>query len=109
MCPGHSLKFDILFLWSLPLPSGATDALLAFFGKKFCVILVLMAFVSNGIKKSAESFASLGGIVSMPLACFYIYIFQKVFDFPFIDRFEGKSFTIRNIESIDYLFNFNNA
>ena len=35
--------------------------------------------------------------------------FQKVFDFTFIDRFEGKIFTSRNIESIDYLFNFNNT
>ena len=32
-----------------------------------------------------------------------------VFNFTFADRFEGKSFTIRNIGSIDYLFNFYNA
>ena len=52
-----------------------------------------MAFV-----KSAESFKSLGSIVSIPLAFFYI-----------IHRLEGKSFTIRNIGPIDYLFNFYNT
>ena len=36
-------------------------------------------------------------------------MFQMVFNFTFVDRFEGKSFTIRNIGSIDYLFNFYNA
>ena len=33
-----------------------------------------MTFVSNGVKKSVKSFTSLGGIVSMPLAC-YISIY----------------------------------
>ena len=54
------LKFDISFLFSSPLSSGIADAVLASSGKIFCVILVLMAFVSNGVKKSAESFTSLG-------------------------------------------------
>ena len=40
-----------------------------------CVILVLMTFVSNGVKKLVESFTSLG-IVSMPLA-FYITTFFR--------------------------------
>ena len=46
----------------LPLSSGITEAVLAFSGKTFCVIQVLKVFVSNGVKKSAESFTSLGGI-----------------------------------------------
>ena len=32
-----------------------------------------------------------------------------VFNFIFVDRFEGKSFTTRNIGSIEYLFSFYNA
>ena len=102
---GH--KFDILFLLDLPLSSGINDAVLLYSGKTFCAILVLIAFVSNGVKKSAENFTSWRGIVWMP-PFFYILIFQ-VFNFIFIDRFEWKSFSIRNIESIDYSFNFNNA
>ena len=31
-----------------------------------------MSFVSNGVKKSAESFMSWGGIGSMPLAFLYL-------------------------------------
>ena len=72
MCSVHSL-----FLFGLPLSSGITDAVLAFSGKTFCAILVLMAFVSNGVKKSAESFTSLGGIVSMPLAFFISRFFRR--------------------------------
>ena len=64
------LKFEISSLLGLPLSSGITDAVLAFSRKTFCVILVLITFVSNGVKKSAESFTSLGGIVSMSLAFF---------------------------------------
>ena len=56
----------------LPLSSGITDAVLTFCGKTCCVILVLIAVVSNGVKKAAESFTGLGDIVSMPLAFFYI-------------------------------------
>ena len=82
----------------LPLSSGISDAVLALSGKPFCAILVLMTLVSNGVKKLTESFTSVGGIISMPL-----------FNFTFIYRFGGKSFTIRNIGSIDYLFDFNNA
>ena len=77
MCSVHGLKFDISFLFGLPLSSGITDAVLAFSGKIFCVIPVLMAFVSNGAKKSAESFTSLGGIVSMPLAFFISRFFRR--------------------------------
>ena len=72
------LKFDISFLFGLPLSSGITDAVLAFSGKTFCAILVLMAFVSNGVKKSAESFTSLGVIVSMPLAFFISRFFRSL-------------------------------
>ena len=71
------LKFDISFLFGLPLSSGIIDVVLAFSGKTFCAILVLMAFVSNGIKKSAESFTSLGGIVSMPLSFFISRFFRR--------------------------------
>ena len=60
-----SLKFEISFLLSLPLSSGITDAVLAFSGKTFYLILVLMTFVSNGFKKFTKSFTSLGGIASM--------------------------------------------
>ena len=73
--------------------------------KTFCVILVLTAFVSNGVKKITESFTSLRGNVSMPLA-FSIYIYQKVFNFSFIDCYECKSFIIKKIGCIDYLLNF---
>ena len=66
------LKFDILFLFGLPLSDAITDAVLAFSRKTLCVILVLMAFVSNGVKKSAESFTTLGGIVSVPLTFLYL-------------------------------------
>ena len=38
----------------------------------------------------------------------YNYIFQA-FNFSFTDRFEEKSFTVRNVGSIDYLFNFCNG
>ena len=66
------LKFDILFLFALPLSDDITDAVLAFSGKTLCVRLVFMAFASNGVKKSAESFTTLGGIVSMPLTFLYL-------------------------------------
>ena len=49
------LKFDISFLLGLLLSSGITDAVLAFSGKAMCVILVLMTFVSNGVKKSVQA------------------------------------------------------
>ena len=94
----HRFKFDISFLLELPLSSGISDAVLALSGKTFCAILVLMTLVSNGVKNLTESFTSLGGMISMSL-----------FNFTFIYRFGGKSFTIRNIGSIDYLFDFNNA
>ena len=71
-----SYKFEISFLLGLPLSSGITDAVLAFSRKIFCKILVLMAFVSNGVKKIAESFTSLGGIVSLPLAFFIPRFFR---------------------------------
>ena len=70
------LKFDISVLLGLPLSSGITGGVLAFFGKTFYPILVLMAFVSNEVKKSAESFTSLRGIVSMPLAFFISRFFR---------------------------------
>ena len=38
--------------------------------KNFIFCPVLMAFVSNGVKKSAESFTSLGDFASVPLAFF---------------------------------------
>ena len=56
------LKCGISFLLGLPLSTDITDAVIAFSGETFCVILVLMAFVSNGVKKSMEHFTSLGGI-----------------------------------------------
>ena len=59
------LRFDISFFLGLPLSSGITDTVLAFSGKTFCVIIVLMVFASNGVKKSTESFEK-----SMPLAFF---------------------------------------
>ena len=65
----------ISFLLGLLLSSGITDAVLPFSGKTMCVILVLMTFVSNGVKKSVENFTGLG-IVSMPLA-FYITTFFR--------------------------------
>ena len=71
------LKFDISFLLGLPLSSGIANAGLAFSGKTFCAILELIAFVSNGFKKSAESFTSLGGIVSMPLVFFISRFFRR--------------------------------
>ena len=66
----------------LPLSSGITYAVLAFSEKIFCVILALIAFVRNGVKQSAESFMSLGGIVSIPLA-FFISRFLRFFLFQF--------------------------
>ena len=62
-----SLKFEISLLLGLPLSSGITDAVLAFSGKTFYLILVLMTVVSNGFKKLIKSFTSSGGIVSMSL------------------------------------------
>ena len=38
-----------------------------------------------------------------------LFISQNIFNFSFIDRFEGKSFTITNIRPIDSLFHFNNT
>ena len=52
------LKFNILLLLGLPLSSGTTDAVFVFFGKIYCVMHVLMAFVSNAVKKLTESFTS---------------------------------------------------
>ena len=52
------------FLLDLPLSNGTTDAVSAFSGKIFCIILVLMAFVSNEVRKMAERLMSLGDIVS---------------------------------------------
>ena len=63
-----------------------------------------MAFVGNGVKKSAEHYKFRKYCINATRP-FYVQIFQKAFNFTFIDRLEGKSFTIRNIESIDYLFN----
>ena len=47
-----------MFLLGFPLSSVITDTVLAFSGKIFCVMLVMMALVSNGVKKSAESFTA---------------------------------------------------
>ena len=47
------LKIEISFLLGLPFWSGITDAVLAFSAKTFCMILVLIAFVSNGVKKNS--------------------------------------------------------
>ena len=68
----NGLKFEISFLLGLPFPSGISDAVLAFYGETFCVILVLMASGGNAVKKLAESFMSLGGIVPLPLAFLYL-------------------------------------
>ena len=63
------LKFEIWpMIWVYPYQVGINDAVLAL--KTFCVILVLMAFVSNGVKNLAECLMNLGGIVSMPLVPF---------------------------------------
>ena len=60
------LRFEISFLLGLPVSSGTTDVALAFSGKAFRVMLALIAFVSNGVKKLTEIFMSLAGIASMP-------------------------------------------
>ena len=72
-----SLKFDISLLLGLPLSSGITDAVLAFSGKTVCIIFLLMAFVSNEVKKLAESLKNLGGIESMLLAFFVPRFFRR--------------------------------
>ena len=59
--------------------------------------------------KLSESFMSLEVAVPMPLAFFIYRFLKRFFNFSFIDSFEGKSFTIRNIGSNDYLLNFYNA
>ena len=60
------LRFEISFLLCLPVSSGITNVILVFSGKAFRVILALIAFVSNGVKKLTEILMSLGGIASMP-------------------------------------------
>ena len=69
------------FLLGLPLSSIIADAVLAFSGKTFCAIFVLRDFVSNGVKKSTESFTNLAGIVSNAIRIFHVEIFRKIFNF----------------------------
>ena len=61
----------------LLLSSGITDAVLLFSGETLCVTLVLMAFVCNGVKKSAESFMNLGGIVLISIVYFISKFLSK--------------------------------
>ena len=95
--------FEILFLLV-----NITDVVLSFSGKTFCVILLLMAFVSNRIKKSTESIMSLGSIVIMSIA-FFISKFLRRFLVTVSQNFLKENLSLRNIVSIDYLFNFYNG
>ena len=63
-----------------------------------------MVFLSNGVKKLAESFMSLGGIVSIPLAFFISRFLRHLISVSFSLTVLKETFTIRNIGSIDYSF-----
>ena len=49
---------------------GITEAIFAEVGKIFSSILLFIATVRNGVKKSAAIFISFSGIVSIPAALF---------------------------------------
>ena len=68
------LKFEMLFLLSVPLSIGETAAILAASGKIAIVKLSLIVFVRGSDKIFADSFTSFGGILSTSLA-FFISIF----------------------------------
>ena len=83
------LKFETSFLLVLLLSNGITDAVLTFFRKK------------NLCNTRASDFRKKCSHKIDP-RLFYILISEKIFDFSFIDRFDGKSFTIRKMRSIEY-------
>ena len=61
-------KFKISFLLGFPLSSGTTRAVFAKSGIMLCSILELIDLFKSGVKKSAATFISFGGIVSIPVA-----------------------------------------
>ena len=71
------LRFEISFLLGLPVSSGITDVILVFSGKAFRVILALIAFVSNGVKKLTEILMSLGGIANNATLSTYLDLSQS--------------------------------
>ena len=70
------LKFEMLFLLSVPLSIDETAAIFAASGNIPIVKLSLIVFVRGSDKIFASSFTSFGGILSTPVA-FYINIFTK--------------------------------
>ena len=58
---------QISFLFGLPLSGGITEAIFAESGKIFSSILLFIATVRSGVKKSAAIFISFGEIVSIPV------------------------------------------
>ena len=73
-----SLKFEMLFLLSVPLSIGETAAILAASGKIAIVKLSLIVFVRGSDKIFADSFTSFGGILSTPVAFFISIFFRRV-------------------------------
>ena len=70
------LKFEMLFLLSVPLSIGETAAVLAASGKIPIVKLSLIVFVRGSDKMFADSFTSFGGILSRPVAFLYRYFLE---------------------------------
>ena len=70
------LKFEMLFLLSVPLSTGETAAILAASGKIPMVKLSLIVFVRGSDKIFADSFTSFGGILSTPVAFLHQYFLE---------------------------------
>ena len=68
------LKFEMLFVLLVPLSIGETAAILAASGKIPIVKLSLIVFLRGSDKIFADGFTSFGGILSTPVAFFYINI-----------------------------------
>ena len=60
---------------------GTTKAIFAECGKIFSSILLLIAVVRSGVKKSASILISFGEILSIPVALLYIKTFNEFFHF----------------------------
>ena len=72
------LKFEMLFLFSVPLSISETAAYLAASGKIPIYKLSLIVLVRGSEKMFDDSFMSFGGILSTPVAFLISIFFRRV-------------------------------
>ena len=92
------LKFEMLFLLSVPLSIGKTAPILAASGKIPMVKLSLMIFVTDSVKIFADGFTSFSGILSTPMAFFISIFFKRIVSIKF-SNFKAALFNDQVIQS----------